>query len=113
MRASVLKYLIVAMLTMPLLTGCWDDDDDEDSPSPAPVTDGGSEDGGSGDGGGDEGGEEPEPTSGISSIFGAPADGEPIELDDPEALMADIEATFGASTDDPREPGEVLDLSGT
>lgn len=116
MRTSALKYLLVLSMLGPLLSGCWldDDDDDDTNPTPPPVTDGGN--GGGGDGGGDGGdgggdGGDPDPSTSISSLFATPSDSEPVEITDAEALRADIEATFGASTDEPQEPDAVLTMN--
>jgi hypothetical protein len=93
MKSSVIKYLLVLTVLAPLLGGCGGDDDDEDVSVP-PI----------------DGGNEPDPNS-VSTIFGLSADDEPVEIEDPDALFTDLETNFGIASDDPREPGEVLDLS--
>lgn len=100
------KYLLAILLSLPLLAGCPFDDDDDDDPAPVPVSDGGN--GESGDGGDSGSGEDEVDSTSIIAIFNQPADAKPVELDDPEALLADIESVFGAPGDDPQEPEAVL-----
>lgn len=90
---STRKYLLAILLGLPLLiSGCLHDDDDDDDDVPViPIDEAAGTD--------------------VSAIFALPADAEPMPLDDPEALEADIEATFGAPDEEPREPGEILDLA--
>jgi hypothetical protein len=100
------KYLLAILLSLPLLTGCPFDDDDDDDPVPVPVSDDGNGGSGGDDGSGSDG--DGVDSSSVVAIFDQAADAEPIEIDDPEALLANIESTFGVSGDDPQEPEAVL-----
>lgn len=109
MKSPLTNYLLAALLIVPLLSGCPLDDDDDDDPSPPSVS--GDDGNGVDDSGGDGSGDGDADPNSFNSIFNQPADGDPMDPDDPEALLADTEATFGQPEDAPQEPDAVLDLA--